>query len=249
MKFTLTALALASAGLASAQFNNDVIHTRDQGHNGAPSSTVTVTNNFPSSVEINDSNVVNAAPPDFANQSNWNLSPDGTTDSAFSATASWSVSFDLDLTSTGPTSLDKEAGFWLNNSGGSGSPGQFIVKSDGEVAEFGGNLQFIEFYSANTAGDYQLGTTILMSLSYNGTTGIMTSATTYNGVTQSFSNATTLAAGYNIGGYELAAVDTTVTDANGADAVFSNVVATPEPATMAALGFGLVCLVRRRKKN
>jgi hypothetical protein len=248
MKLTITALVTASAALASAQFSNDVIHTRVL--NGAPTSTITVTNTFPSTVGLAESGVVNSTANPYANQDNWNLSPDGTTDAAFSATASWSLTFDLDLTSTGPTALDKEAGFWLNNSGGAGSPGQFIVKSDGEVAQFGGNLTFHEFEVAGSATQYVLGTSILMSLSYNGTTGNMTSSETYNGVTQTFTDPTTLLAGYNVGGYGLFAVDTTPGDTvNGGDAVFTNIVAAPEPASMAMLGLGVAALIRRHRKN
>ncbi|MHB8636832.1 MAG: PEP-CTERM sorting domain-containing protein [Fimbriimonadaceae bacterium] len=246
MKLVITSLVAASAAIASAQFSNDVIHTRVL--NGAPGSTLTVTNNFPTSVEFSETNIENTTATPYANQHNWNLSPDGSTDTALGATESWSLSFTLDLSATGPTTLDKEAGFWLGNSGGAGQPGQFIVKSDGEIAQFGGNLTFHEFHTANSAGDYQLGTSILMSMAYDGTTNMMTSSETYNGVTQTFTDATTVVGGYNVGGYALYAVDTTGVSNTG-DAVFSNIVPAPEPASMTMLALGAVALVRRHRKN
>jgi len=253
MKLMITALITASAALASAQFSNDVLHLRDSEvqHNDATGSTLTATNNFPSSVEFNETGLYAAS--GYANQHIWNLSANGTSDYAFGATDSWSLSFDLTLsdsgTDAGALSLDKEAGFWVADPAGSGNAGQFIVKSDGEVAQFGGSLTFHEFYSANTAGDYQLGTSILMSLAYNGTTGMMTSSATYNGNEQTFTDATTFAAGYSVGGYAQYQITNTLGQANTGDAVFSNIQAAPEPASMAALALGAVALIRRRRNS
>jgi len=251
MRLTVTALAAAFAALSSAQFNNDVLHLRTL--NGASGSSLTVTNSFPGLVEFNESNVDNTTAVPFANQNNWNLSPDGVTDTSFATTTSWSLSFDLTLSAYGTAGLDQEAGFWLANSGGSGQPGQFIVKSDGELVQFGGNLAFHDFvlggHSAGNPNNYQLGTNIFMSMSYNALTGIETSSVAYGNDTSTFSAATTFVGGYNVGGYALNQVDTTLGVANGGDAAFSNIVAAPEPASMAALALGAVALIRRRKAN
>lgn len=259
MKLIITGLASAAAALASAQFSNDVLHLRGSINpathagalNGAPGSTLTVTNTFPTHVEFSDSNVDNATPPQYANQNNWNLSPNGTADSTFSSTASWSLSFNLNLSAFGTEGLNQEAGFWLNNSGGTDQPGQFIVKSDGELVQFGGNLPFHDFvlngHSAGNPNNYQLGTTLFMSMIYNGTTGMMTSSVIYGNDTSSFTGAASFIGGYEVGGYELAVVDTANTNANGADAVFTNIVAAPEPASMAALALSAVALIRRRR--
>jgi len=251
MKLVLTAFVSATAAIASAQFNEDVLHLRVL--NGAPNSLLTATNLFPASVEFSETAIENTTANPYANQHEWNLSPDGTTDDAFSATASWSLSFTLVLSDVGTTggalSLDKEAGFWLGNSGGAGQPGQFIVKSDGEIAEFGGNLTFHEFHTANSAGDYQLNTPIFMSMAYNGATDTMTSSETYNNVNQTFTDnlsGNPLVSGYTVGGYALYAVDT-AGNSNTGDALFSGIQAAPEPASMTFLGLGALALIRRRK--
>ena len=243
MKFIITALVSASAALASAQFNNDVIHARV--FNDAPGSTLTVTNTFPGLVEFSDSNLYNAS--GYANRHIWDLSPDGTANSTFGTTDYWDVSFGITLNSTGPAALDKEAGFILSNSNFGDS--QFIVKNDGEVAMFGGAFTFHQFYAPNVGGDYQLGTTGLMELKYfnNGSANMLTASFTYNNVLTSFTDATTINPGTNIGGYGQFQITNTVGVGDSGDAIFSNINAAPEPASMVALGLGALALIRRRR--
>ena len=247
MKVAISAIALTSAALAGAQFNNDVLHTRY--FNDASGSTLTTTNSFPGLVEFNESNLFNAT--GFANRHIWNLSADGTTDASFGTTDYWDVKFDVNLSATGPSALDKEAGFILQNStaGGQGDS-QFIVKSDGEVAMFGGSFTFHQFYAPNVAGDYQLGTDALMELKYfnNGSANMLTASLTYDGTLTSFTDVTTMFTGTHIGGYAQYQITNTAGVANTGDAVFSNIVAAPEPTTMAALGIGVLAMLRRRKR-
>lgn len=251
MKSLFTVAAFGAAAFAAAQFNNDVLHTRF--FNDAPGSNLVVTNNFPNTVEFNESNLYNSG--GFANRHIWNFSSDGTTDASFGKTNYWDVKFNITLNATQPNgeTLDKEAGFILQNStqGGQGDS-QFIVKSDGEVAMFGGSFTFHQFYKPNVAGDYQLGTTGTMELKYFAVNGVtmLTASFTYNNMTTSFTDATTMYPGTHIGGYGQYQITHTAGVGNTGDAIFGNISGqpVPEPASILALAIGGGILLRRRKK-
>jgi hypothetical protein len=237
-------LIVGSATIANAQFNNDVLHLR--AFNDAPASSLTTTNTFPSKVEFNDSNVF-VASGGFANRDIWNFSSDGVADSSFGNSNYWDVSFNINLSATGPSALDKEAGFILQNPAGDS---QFIVKSTGDVAMFGGVFTYHQFLLPSVANDYQLGTTGTMELKYykSGAANMLAASFTYGGSTNTFTAATTITAGSFIGGYAQYGVTNTPSIANSGDAVFSGITASvvPEPAPYVVLGLAVLALLRRR---
>jgi len=252
MKSIVTLAFAASAGFAAAQFNNDVLHLRL--FNDAPGSNLVVTNNFPSIVEFNESNLYNSS--GYANRHVWNFSSDGSTDASFGKTDFWDAKFNLTLSggNSGGENLDKEAGFILQNStnGGQGDS-QFIAKSDGEVAMFGGSFTFHQFYKPNTSGDYQLGTTMGMELKYFSENGVtmLTASVTYNNLTTSFTDPTTMYPGTHIGGYAQYQITHNQGETNTGDAVFGNISGSPvpEPTSILALAVGGAVVMRRRKKS
>jgi hypothetical protein len=170
---TTTGLALAAACLAfaTAAFatpvpNSAVIHTRV--FDDCPISILTVNNNFPAIIEIDDQN----QPPDplcsgFANLHTWRFSTDGVNDIQFLNEDTFEYSCEIVLTGIGEGGLNL-APWW-----GPQTDGLMNIRTtDGEIACFGGRMPFYSFTGAHGLV-YTSGTPILAGISYipNGLSG------------------------------------------------------------------------------
>src|SRR5437588_9345841 len=133
-------LALA-AGAHAATLNGVMVNSRV--FNDYPDSTLTITNMYPSLVEIRDQ--FNTSPAGkFANRHDALLSADGgATPFTFNNNQGFDVSADVTL-QVGSNAPRKETGLRVNSS--VGGDGLFIVNSDaGEIVAFGGALPFFKF--------------------------------------------------------------------------------------------------------
>jgi len=161
---------------ARAQFVTDVNSVIvNEYHFFCCTSDLTVTNNYPTSVVIDDDYTATSGGIHFANRHDAIFSSNnGTSARLFNTADSFDISFDIKL-EAGATSPRKEAGLILDQSiGGS----QFIVNTDGtdgtgplqgEIVVFGGFQPFFSFN--NTFGiSYVAGETINMRMIYNGKT-------------------------------------------------------------------------------
>jgi hypothetical protein len=139
--------------------------------NGYPGSTLTITNNYPSSAIIDDSNLGALVPGGFANRSDLLFSSNGGASArTFNTQDSFDVSVNLTLDATFNLKR-KEAGLRINRNG---FDGQFIVNSDAhEIAAFGGPLPFYSF-NVSQSISYAVGTPITLRMIYNAPVGTPT---------------------------------------------------------------------------
>ncbi|MFH1844284.1 MAG: hypothetical protein ABIF77_13855 [bacterium] len=126
--------------------------------NDSFASILTVTNNYPALIEINDQC---AGPLGWANLHAWRFSADGITPLEFSNADGFMFSADVTISGTG----DGESGLQLRP-WWSESDGRFNVRTpDGEVACFGGRLPFYSFTGSNGVS-YVKGTTVRLTIIY-----------------------------------------------------------------------------------
>jgi len=107
--------------------------------NDCPFSTVTVSNNYPSSINISDGPTACTG---FANMHTWTLSDDGNVEHRFQNDDDFSLACDFSLSGPG------EGGIRISPWWSQQVDGLFNVRTtDGEVAVFGGRLPFFRFTS------------------------------------------------------------------------------------------------------
>ena len=139
MAFTAV-LALAgfvTAFAATPTPNSAVVKTRI--FNDCPTSTVSVTNNYPAAITINDADLDCFG---FANLHNWSFSEDGVNQANFDNHSSFRYSATLVISGSG----NGEAGLRLSPWYSKDVDGRFNVRTpDGEIACFGGRLPFYSF--------------------------------------------------------------------------------------------------------
>jgi hypothetical protein len=161
----LVTFAVLSPSWLWAQFVSDVngLFENARAFNGYPQSTLTITNNYPTTAIIDEQNLGQEFT-FFANRHDLLFSSDGgSTRRIFGTADSFDISVELTLEATFDLKR-KEAGFRLNKNG---FDGQFIVNSDiNEIVAFGGPLPF---YSFNVEHDieYTVGTPINLRMIYN----------------------------------------------------------------------------------
>ncbi len=127
--------------------------------NDCPSSNLTATNNYPSSVVIDDENIDCFG---FANMHVWTLSEDGSTEAVFDNPAHFRFSMDFKIEGTGNGEGGLRISPWYSHY----TDGLFNVRStDGEIACFGGALPFYSF-SAAQGVRYTKGNTIHLEVIY-----------------------------------------------------------------------------------
>lgn len=158
-KWMVVGAALAvTAGvvLATPDPTSVVIHERV--FNDCPGSTLTTTNNYPSLIVIDDQNLSCNA---YANLHNWHFSEDGSTDAVFNNADHFRYSADLVIDGTGRAEAGLQVAPWWSHD----VDGRFNVKTDGEIACFGGRLPFFSF--TGTYGlNYVKGDVIGLEITY-----------------------------------------------------------------------------------
>ena len=162
------ALTLSLPTMAQAAFVMDVngLFEDVRAVNGFPTSTLTITNNYPDTAIIDDQDLGEMYT-SYANRHDLLFSTDGgSTRRAFSTNGSFDISVDLKLDATA-VSPRKEAGLRINYFG---YDGQFIVNSDaGEIVAFGGGHPFFSF-NTDFGLSYTTGSSINLRMIYNAPT-------------------------------------------------------------------------------
>ncbi len=156
---TVLMVVFAGASHATPSANGATVETRT--FNDCPLSTLTVTNNYPNSIQITD--VMDPACVGFANLHSWSFSADGgTTSAAFNNNSNFTFGADLTISGAG----EGEGGLRLSPWYGKLVDGRFMANvTSGEIACFGGALPFYSF-TGNHAITYVRGTTIRMEVTY-----------------------------------------------------------------------------------
>ena len=149
--FVVLAIGLVCSSIALAQAKGDgrtcpgttprpngaQIHTRV--FNDCPTSTLTVTNAYPSSISISDQHVDCYG---YANLHTWSFSTDGgLTKAIFENCSSYRFCANVVLTGTG----SGEGGLRLAPWWSPDADGKFMLNTGGEIACFGGRLPFYSF--------------------------------------------------------------------------------------------------------
>ena len=132
--------ALATQVMATPNPNGALVKTRV--FNDCPLSTVTVVNNYPSLLSIEDTGLACSG---FANLHIWHLSDDGgATAAQFPNNSDFRLSADLQITGTGKGEAGIRLSPWWTE-----VEGRFNVRTtDGEIACFGGRVPFFSFTGA-----------------------------------------------------------------------------------------------------
>jgi hypothetical protein len=129
--------------------------------NDCPFSILTVTNDYPTSVLINDQKD-NCGDVGFANRHCWRFSQDGTNAQLFGNINGFRFGCDVTISGTG----EGEAGIGISPWWSPTVDGVFNLRtSDGEVACFGGRLPFYSF-TASQGVTYVKGTTVHLEIEY-----------------------------------------------------------------------------------
>jgi hypothetical protein len=248
-------LVLCGTAIASPAIDSAVIKTRIWNDN--PTSIVTTSNSYPSSLTIKDEQIVGQG---WANLHNFRLSADGgSTPASFANADDFGFAADVTLTGTG----NSEGGLMVAPWWSLDADGKFMVNTDGgEIAAFGGRLPFYSFSNAPHSLRYSKGNTIRMGVVYHPNSLslldpatieylVTMAGTTYSSGPRAFDQGNP-AEGHGewgmltpaqVGGY----FQPRVGAINWEQAAFENMDYVPEPATMALLGLGSLFLVRRRK--
>lgn len=153
------ALALAAqAAFATGGPNPNSLVVIPRIFNDCPTSTLTVTNNYPSSLNITDSNLSCGG---FANLHVWRLSEDGVNEALFANASYFHFKFRLWTSGTAQGEAGLAIAPWWSE-----ADGKFNCRTtDGEIACFGGRLPFYNF-TANHGINYVKGTVIDLEVNY-----------------------------------------------------------------------------------
>lgn len=244
-----TAQAIAPA------IDSAIIKTRIWNDN--PTSIVTTSNLYASSITIKDDQIVGAG---WSNLHNFRLSADGgSTPASFANADAFSFFSDVTITGTAVSEAGLSVAPWWSPD----ADGRLQIRADagGEIAAFGGRLPFYSF-TASQSLTYTLGDTVRMGVVYRPNSlseadpatieYIVTMAgTDYSSGVLLFDQGNPLE-GYGewgmlnstqVGGFFQPRVGAVAWE----QVTFGDMVYVPEPATMALLGLGSLFLARRRK--
>ena len=156
----ITAL-LAIAGVAAATEVPTDAAIFERVFNDCPFSVLNVTNDYPTSILINDMKD-NCGDSGFANRHCWRFSQDGSTAQLFNNENGFRFGCDVTITGTG----EGEAGIGISPWWSQLVDGVFNLRTtDGEVACFGGRLPFYSFTGSDGV-TYVKGTTVHVEIEY-----------------------------------------------------------------------------------
>jgi hypothetical protein len=255
-KATLVGICLAATNAAYAQIssiNSALITPRV--FNDYPSATGTYLNAYPGSITLGESGEFNTGSSGFANKDLWAFSNNGS--SAYTLGAGdTSLTISANLTVTGATTVDNEAGWVIPNANGTfpGGDMQFIADPQSGFLGFFGGPGFW-----NSGLTYTAGTSVTMTLVYyqTGSTGNMLFSVNAGGptVTSPLESWSGNLAGDNLEAYyQLQGINNSPNGpGTSGQAVWSNVSisSVPEPSTFALLSMGIVVLggvISRRRR-
>lgn len=260
----ILAASVASAASAQVSTINSAITTTET--RSDPSSTLTVTNNYPAGITISDQNLTQQNGTSFTpNKTDWFFSNDGgATAYKFDNDDYFTTSVTVTLTGSGTSSTRKEAGIMLNTP--TDGQGFFIVDTDAhEIASFGGPFPYNGTGNSVFPAIFQSGDTVQLGITYflDPATNLRSMIFTANDITQNTGTITSpiealtnteqgIITGSMLGGYEQTTAVSGQT--NGITAVFSNISIAPAPepsgfvAMLAgALPLGALLLLRRKR--
>jgi hypothetical protein len=251
-KAVVIGLCLAAANGAFAQIssiNSAIITPRV--FNDFPGATGTYINNYASSITLGESGEFGAT--GFANKDIWQFSNNGGSSAYTLAAGDTVFTASANLTVTGDTTVDNEAGWVIPNANGSfpGGDMQFIADPNSGFLGFFGGPGFW-----NSGFTYTAGTQVTMQIVYwqTGATGNMQfSVTDGTTATSPIESWTGNLAGDVLGGY-FQLQGTRTSPGSSGQAVWSNISITPapEPSTLAllSLGIGTIgAMVSRRRRS
>lgn len=152
----LVVIAAASPASAAPNPNSAVVVSRI--FDDCPGSTLNITNNYPSSITIDDQNVGCIG---YANLHAWRFSEDGTNPLLFMNGDSFRFAAELVISGTGSAEAGLQIAPWWSQ-----SDGRLNVRTaDGEIACFGGRLPFYSF-TASHGLSYVKGENIHLEIVY-----------------------------------------------------------------------------------
>jgi hypothetical protein len=247
----LTGVCLAAASGAYAQIssiNSAIITPRI--YNDFPTATGNYINNYPASITLGESGVFRATSGGL-DRDFWQFSNDGGS-SAYSFGAFDYFNVSMDVTLSGTTLVDNEAGFIIPNANGSfpGGDLQFLADANGGfLGMFGGTGYW------NSGITYTAGATVTMGMSYfydaaNSANALQFWVNDGSGnIYSPVQDWTGSLAGDNVGGYYQ--IGNNGVDTVSGQAVFGNISisAVPEPSLLALLGLGALPLTRLLRRR
>lgn len=150
-------LLLAGSALASGPTPNSAVFEL-RVFNDCPTSTLSTTDSYPSSLSISDSNLSCGG---FANLHAWRFSEDDATQILFPNNSAFSFEFDMVVDGTAQGEAGLQIAPWWSQADGRLN----CRTTDGEIACFGGRLPFYSF-TGNHGVTYVKGTSIHLKATY-----------------------------------------------------------------------------------
>ena len=251
---SLMVCAMALPTLAGPAINSAVEQFRI--FNDFPNSLLTFGNTYPADLFIQDDATGQTG--NFANLHNWRFSENGFNPAQYANGDPFSVSTNLVLSGGSGESGLQVSPWWSPD-----VDGRLNVRNpDGEIAAFGGRLPFFSF-TATYGLHYVAGTTIGLGITYNphSLSAVDPATITYD-VTYNSNNYTSGPLAFDQGNpleghgewgmLTPAFVGGHLQAFNGTPglvrAEWTNIVYTPEPASLTLLGLGFAALLRRRRR-
>jgi len=245
---TLIGLCLVAASGAYAQvgtINSAIINQRVW--NDIPSATLSTLSLYPAVIAFGESHVSGTG---YANRDTWQFSNNGGTSAyQFQNNDYFNATMTLQLSGS-TTGYYPEAGFLFSTANAGDI--QSILKTDGEVVQFGG----VSFFNFNPPLVDTSGATFVLGLKYfydttTGNNAVQFSANGNFSPVFDFAPGAGIGNGSTLGGY-FQIPQNPSNPANSGTAVFQNIsivpVAVPEPSSLVLLSAGILPFLLRRRR-